>query len=80
LKGWIRQYPDSNYLERYAWFYTLMDDDTLAEKEGIAALDQFLKAMDDYSQPQYRNLMNAADFLTDHGWEPARAIELLNQA
>jgi hypothetical protein len=36
--------------------------------------------MDDYSQPQYWNLMNAADFLTDHGWEPARAIELLNQA
>jgi thiol-disulfide isomerase/thioredoxin len=80
LKGWIRQYPDSIYLQRYAWFYTLLDDDTLAEKEGIAALDQFLKAMDDYSQPQYWNLTNAADFLTDHGWQPARAIELGNQA
>ncbi len=86
LKGWIRQYPDSTYLQRYKWFYTLMDDDTLAEKEGIAALDQFLKTMACYWQPQYWNLVNeggfefSADFLTDHGWEPARAIELLNQA
>ena len=80
LKGWIRQYPDDIYLRRYEWFYALMDDPTLAEKEGTAALDQFLKAVDDYSQPQYWNVMNPADFLTDHGWEPARAIGLLNQA
>jgi thiol-disulfide isomerase/thioredoxin len=80
LKGWILEYPDSDYLQRYSWYYAVSDDDTLPEKEGIAALDHFLKAMADYELPQYGVPANAAEFLTDHGWQPARAIELLNSA
>jgi len=80
LKGWIRDYPDNAYLQRYAWFYAVSDDDILPQKEGIAALDQFLKAAADYQEPNFWTLTNAAEFLTEHGWQPARAIDLVNQA
>jgi len=80
LKGWILEYPDNGYLQRRSWYDAVSDDDTLPEKEGITVLDQFLKAMADYETPQYWILANAAEFLTDHEWQPLRAIELLNSA
>jgi thiol-disulfide isomerase/thioredoxin len=80
LKGWIREFPDEDFLQHYAWYFAISNDDELPEKEGLAAVDKFLKDMADYEEPIYWNLMNAADFLTDHGWEPARAIELSNLA
>jgi thiol-disulfide isomerase/thioredoxin len=82
LKGWIRDYPDDTNLQRYNWFYAIYDDDKLPESEGIAALDHFQKSTTDYDPPQVQvwNLINAASFLTDHGWQPTHAIELVNQA
>jgi hypothetical protein len=80
LKGWILEYPDNGYLQRHSGYDAVSDDDTLPEKEGMTALDQFLKAMADYEIPQYWILANAAEFLTDHEWQPLRAIELLNSA
>src|SRR5208283_217665 len=80
LKGWIAKYSDEDYLQHYAWYETISDDDTLEEKEGLAALDKFLKDMADYQLPSSRRFISAAGFLTDHGWQPVRAIGLLNQA
>ncbi len=80
LKGWIRDYPNNTYLQRYAWFYNISDDDKLSEKEGIAALDQFLKASADYEPPRSWTLENAAEFLTHDRWQPERAVDLMNQA
>jgi thiol-disulfide isomerase/thioredoxin len=79
LKGWIQDYPDDTFLQRYAWFYNLPDDN-LSEKEGIAALDQFLKASADYEPLRSWTLENAAEFLTHHRWQPERAVDLMNQA
>lgn len=80
VKGWIAKYPDEDYLQHYAWYETISDEDTLEEKEGLAALDKFLKDMADYQLPSSRRFISAAEFLTDHGWQPVRAIGLLNQA
>lgn len=80
VKGWIQEFPEDAYLQRYSWFYAVYEDDTLGEKDGIAALDHFLKETGDYDPPQYWNFLNAASFLTQHGWQPTRAIDLLNQA
>jgi thiol-disulfide isomerase/thioredoxin len=79
VKGWIAKYPDDPDLQRNTLFDAVSDDDALPEKEGLAVLDQYLKNMADYIPPASSHLMNAAEFLTDHGWQPARAIELLNQ-
>jgi len=79
LKGWIQDYPDDTFLQRYAWFYNLPDDN-LSEKEGIAALDQFLKTSADYEPPRGWTLENAVEFLTYHHWQADRAVDLMNQA
>lgn len=80
LKGWMRDYPDNTYLQRYAWFYEISDDDALPEAEGIAALDHFRTAVADYEAPQYWYPLNAALFLTTHKWQPTRAMDLANRA
>jgi hypothetical protein len=80
VKGWIQEFPEDTNLRRYSWFYAIFHDDKLNENEGIAALDYFLKETGDYDPPRSWNLISAASFLTQHGWQPTRAIDLLNQA
>jgi thiol-disulfide isomerase/thioredoxin len=81
-KEWMREFPDDTDLQRYSWFYAIYDDDKISETDGIAALDHFLKSAEDYYPPQAQvwTTVNAASFLTDHDWQPARAIELANRA
>ena len=83
LQGWIRDYPDNTYLQRRAWFLlAVQDDDTIPEKDGIAAVDAFLRAVDTYDGPSWRWAFypQAAQFLAERGWQPDRAIDLLKQA
>jgi thiol-disulfide isomerase/thioredoxin len=80
VKGWIQEFPEDPNLQRYSWFYATYEDDKLSENDGIAALDHFLKETGDYDPPQYWNLISAASFLTQHGWQSTRTIDLLNQA
>jgi thiol-disulfide isomerase/thioredoxin len=80
LKGWIRDFPDNSFLHRYTWFYVVSDDDAVPEKERIAAMDTALKYAEEYEAPDFWTPMNAAQFLVEHGWEPERALGLLNRA
>ncbi len=82
VKKWVQEFPEDTDLQRYSWFYAIYDDDKISETEGIAALDVFLKATEEYTLPQAQmwSLLNAASFLAQHGWQPGRAIELVNQA
>ncbi len=80
LKGWIHDYPDNTYLSRTAWYYAISSDMSLAEKEGIAAMDHYLKAAIDYEPPDSSPYIDAADFLVTHKWQPKRALDLLHKA
>jgi len=80
VRGWIRDFPEVPYFSREAWFYAIRDDDTISEKEGIAALDHYLEAENDYNSPESYYYLNGAEFLLDHKWQPERALELLHQA
>lgn len=80
LKGWIHDFTDVTYLGRQSWFYAIYDDDTIPEKEGVAAEEHFLKASLEYERPAYYAYLNAAAYLVQHKWEPKRAIELLHKA
>ena len=82
LKGWMRDYPDETFLQQYAWFYAIEDDDAISEKDGIAALDTFLQSVKDFDPPSFWRWRyeNAAEFLVQRGWEPARTLELLKEA
>lgn len=80
VRGWIAKYPDETDLQRYMLFDAVSNDDTLPEKEGLALMEQYLKNAVDYRQPSSGPFTSAAEFLTDRGWEPVRAIGLLNQA
>lgn len=73
LKGWIRDFTDVTYLGRQSWFYAIYDDDTIPEKEGIAAAEHFLKASLDYDRPASNSYLNVAGYLIQHKWEPKRA-------
>ena len=79
LKGWIRDCTEVPFLSRSAWFYEIYDDDSLSEKEGLAALDHYLKGTE-YSPPAPSSYMNAAEFLIEHKWQPKRALDLLHKA
>jgi len=82
VKGWIRNYPDDAFSQHYGWFYTIEDDDSTSEKDGIAALDTYLQSVKDFDSPSYQpwSYADAVQFLIQRGWEPARALELLKQA
>jgi thiol-disulfide isomerase/thioredoxin len=80
LKGWIRDFTDVSYLARSSWFYEISSDDTISEKEGIAALDHYLKSSLEYDQPDSSTYLNGSEFLIEHKWEPKRALDLLHNA
>ncbi len=84
LKGWVREFTDSPYLQHDAWFwfYTINQNETVTEKEGIAALDAYLQAARDYESPiDYGDdEESAAEFLVKKKWQPARALALLEDA
>jgi thiol-disulfide isomerase/thioredoxin len=81
LQGWIRDYPDDAYLQRQVWFFAVRDDDTIPDKEVIAALDAFLRAVDTYEGPgwQWYYYPQAAQLLIERGLQPDRAIGLVKQ-
>ena len=80
LKGWIHDFPDDSYLAHEAWFNAISDEDSLSEKDGIAAMDEWLRYKTVYDGPSAWTQFNAADFLLEHKWQPSRALDLLGQA
>jgi len=80
LKGWIHDYPDNTFLSRSAWYYAVSSDMTLSEKEGVAAVDHYLKSALDYESPDSSPYTETADFLVAHKWQPKRALDLLHKA
>jgi thiol-disulfide isomerase/thioredoxin len=81
VKGWMRDFPNDTDLQRYDWYYAIRGDDTISEKDGITALDNFLQSVQDY-RPHNLSMSNAsaAQFLIDHKWQPARALKLAQEA
>lgn len=80
VKGWMRSYPDNEYLAHYAWFDAISDDDNVSEEEGLAALNDFVSASDEQPQRNAWNYVTAAWFLLNRKWQPERAVTLLHRA
>ena len=82
LKGWIRDYPDDRYLQRFAWFEAIRDDDAFPKTEALAAMEAYLQSVRDYWAPgiSYNYFQNVTDYLLKHDWEPERALALLNES
>jgi thiol-disulfide isomerase/thioredoxin len=81
LQQWIHDYPDTQLPEQL-WFLAISEDDDLSEKEGLPAVDAFLKNAEDYEPPNFGFWidLNAAEFLVRHAWRPDLALELANRA
>ena len=80
LKAWIPNFPDETWLSRSAWFYEISDDMSIAERDGVPAMEHYLKSAVDYEPPDSGAYINAADFLVTHKWQPKRALDLLHKA
>ncbi|HTW47959.1 MAG TPA: TlpA disulfide reductase family protein [Acidobacteriaceae bacterium] len=82
LQGWIRDYPDDTFLRRQAWLLAIQDDDTIPDKDALAAADAFLRFVDTYDGPgwQWYYYPWAARFLVERSLEPDRTIDLMKQA
>jgi thiol-disulfide isomerase/thioredoxin len=80
VKSWIHDFTEDSYLQRSTWFYTIFYDYSISEKEGMTALDHFLKAETDYDAPASSPYQDWAEFLLEHKWQPKRALELLRKA
>lgn len=80
LQGWIRDYPDDTWLQRNAWFKAVQNG-TIPEKDPLAAVDAFLRAMETWEGPSWGwYYLQAARVLVERGREPERVIELVKQA
>ncbi len=80
VNEWLHDFPDQHqYLVQWA-FFAVDDDDALAETEGLAIMDDYLKDVEQQWGPEAYVYMNAASFLLDRKWQPARALELLKKA
>jgi thiol-disulfide isomerase/thioredoxin len=76
IKSSIAQFTEYRYLQHINWFYTIFDDPDISEKEGLAALDDYLAESAGFERPGPWDYLNAASFLLQHKWQPERALEL----
>ncbi|HUN62610.1 MAG TPA: TlpA disulfide reductase family protein [Candidatus Sulfotelmatobacter sp.] len=82
VQEWLGEFTEDTALQRYGWFLAIYPDETIPEKEGLAALNQLLQSSAEYdgSEMQLWAQNMAANYLSDRGWEPTRVIELVNTA
>jgi thiol-disulfide isomerase/thioredoxin len=76
VRSSIAQFTEYRYLQHINWFYTIFDDPDISEKEGLAALDDYLAESAGFQRPGPWDYLNAASFLLQHKWQPERALEL----
>lgn len=77
---WLHEFPDAhNELVEEAFFAT-NGDDSLSEADGLAVMNAFVNDLTNNWGPQSFIDLYAGEFLLDHHWEPARALDLLKQA
>jgi len=81
VKQLIREFPDDVYAQRSELLQVALDDEFISQEDGIAALDRYLQAMQDYSGFGTMSFQDVDPprFLLDHGWQPERALELLKK-
>ncbi len=80
VQQWVREFPDSYHDLVQSLFFAFADDDSVSEADAATVLDAYLKDVPEHWGPSPWNLENAAEFLLDHKWQPARALDLLEQA
>jgi thiol-disulfide isomerase/thioredoxin len=79
LKGWIHDFPDR--VGHEAWFNAIFYEDSLTEKDGVVAMDEYLRHNAEYDSPDNSfPKLHAAEFLLNHKWQLTRALDLLEQA
>ncbi|HTQ58369.1 MAG TPA: TlpA disulfide reductase family protein [Bryobacteraceae bacterium] len=79
LKDWIPRFTESRELQHEAWFYEIREDPDVSPEVGLSILDDYLANAAPY-QPPAIGAENAAEFLVDHKWQPARVFDLLRDA
>jgi thiol-disulfide isomerase/thioredoxin len=75
VKAWRLQFSDDFHFAHGAWIW-LADDDFVTEKDGVAAVDEYLRYNAIYGTPGER-IGSVAGFLLKHKWQPGRALDLL---
>jgi thiol-disulfide isomerase/thioredoxin len=75
VKAWRVEFSDDSHFAHGAWIW-LIDDDFVTEKDGLAAVDEYLRYNAVYGSPGAR-FGSVADFLLKHKWQPGRALDLL---
>jgi thiol-disulfide isomerase/thioredoxin len=78
MKSWLHDFPELISAEE--WFYTVMSDDSLSEKDGLAALDAYLQYETNQRSPKVGAPYQSGNFLLDHSWQPNRALDFFEQA
>jgi len=79
VKSSIARFTEYRFLQHINWFYLISDDPDISEKEGLAALDDYVTESTVYQHPGPWDYLNAAEFLVDHKWQPERALEMARQ-
>ncbi len=80
---WRQQFSEVPVLE-HTYFHAVKADQSVSKEEGLAALETYLKFIGEQhpSSPPWASgtYLAAVEFLLDHGWQPSRALALLQTA
>lgn len=76
---WLAEFPDARDGLVEKAFFATNGDDSLSEADGLAVMNAFVNDLTNDWGPQSFIGLYAGEFLLDHQWQPARALELLKQ-
>ena len=80
VEKWLQDFPDQHQYLVQAAFFATEGDDSLTEADGVARMNAYVKTVTEQWGPEAYVYVNAADFLLNHHWQPARALEMLKRA
>lgn len=76
-QAWIRQFTEVHWLPG-SYFFNIFDEESLSEADGLAALEAYLRVVENQSPWPY-NYLRAGEFLVNHKWQLERALALLRK-
>lgn len=78
IRDWVHAYPGAIGYLGFNWAYVTSGDDQISEQDGVAMAETF--AEDETQRPDGLGRRQAATFLLQHRWQPAKALAWLEEA
>ncbi|MGB6130881.1 MAG: TlpA disulfide reductase family protein [Acidobacteriaceae bacterium] len=76
---WLHDFPDAYHDLVQSAFFAAKADDAISQSDGLAAMNAYVKDTAEHWGPAPFMYAYAAEFLLDHNWQAAQALDLLER-